>query len=530
MEKLTGIFSKIIACLVFFSFAVILGIIIILDRSHLDWFNYRIAIRNVFLLVGWAVVFGFIFAFRGKLKPWAKKSGSLLQWKKTLLFCSVILFIVEIIIVKAIHFQVGWDVYYMKDMAQQFLQGGLSSFYKDYMVTNPNNIFIFGLNVFFLWLGNLIHVDGYILFIIFGVLCTNISCYLVGVVTYRMTKKMLPAWIAYGIAVVLLGLSPWMSVPYTDTISLWISVLSIDIYFILKERMAHPAWMALLIFALGGITYYLKPINIFVGLSILIVEIIHFTKEKFQLKKILVCILVAVVSLFCVKGFQQLVWTGLDYTPDSRYEKPMVYYLMLGNDPLLGGVYNTVDDDYISGFYSLEEKKEASLSLLKTRMSQMGVSGYLSLLVRKMDVDFNSGLFGWGKEADFVYELYDTDSGFDHSIRNIYYVGQGSGVYSWLDQKELCFLEDGKNFQFLAVVTQGVWLFVLMMCLLFGIYGWKKTSKNPVEDVISVAVLGMILYLVLFETNARYLISMLPVFFVMAGVGCSKMIEKIVGE
>ena len=530
MEKIKGAFSKIISFFVLFSFTMILGILVFVDRRNLDWFNYRIMFRNYVFVLGWLLVFGLLFWKRKAIAKLLRLDSGLKVTKRTLLIASVVLFVVQLIVAKAIHFQVGWDVKYMWEMATQFLEGEVSSFYSRYIITNPNNIFIYAYNIFFLWLGEKLSLDGYILFIVFGILCANLSCYLVGITTYRFTGKSIPAYVAYGISVALMGLSPWITVPYTDTLSLWVSVLILDLYVIFRKKEGNLFLKVLILFSLGSVGYFFKPINLFVCLAIVIVEVFHFSKEKWNVKKIGIVFLALVVVAFGTKLVQKGVWKAVDYTPDDRYEKPATYYLMLGNNPQLGGVYNTVDDYYISGFYDIDQKKEESMKLLKERLSDMGVRGYLSLLVRKMDVDFNSGLFGWGKEADFVYELYSTDSSFDHFLRNIYYVGEDSACFSWLDQRNLCFPEDGNYFQVLAVGTQGVWILVLFMCGVYGFYMLKRKESRPGEDVLSVAILGMILYLILFETNARYLISMLPLFFVMAGVGCSGLFRQWIGE
>ena len=56
MEKIKGVFSKTISFFVLFSFTMILGILVFVDRRNLDWFNYRIMFRNYVFVLGWFLV------------------------------------------------------------------------------------------------------------------------------------------------------------------------------------------------------------------------------------------------------------------------------------------------------------------------------------------------------------------------------------------------------------------------------------------------------------------------------------------
>lgn len=78
-----------------------------------------------------------------------------------------------------------------------------------------------------------------------------------------------------------------------------------------------------------------------------------------------------------------------DYTDTQM---PPIYYLMFAVNPESRGSYSESDFEMISQYPTLKEKEEASLEILKERLTDYGISGTLSLAVHKLANTWSDGI------------------------------------------------------------------------------------------------------------------------------------------
>ena len=83
-------------------------------------------------------------------------------------------------------------------------------------------------------------------------------------------------------------------------------------------------------------------------------------------------------------------------------------------------------------------------------------------------------------------------------------------------RSENAFPEGGENFSVFANISQIIWYIVLILCFVQSIrmlfYKESISESKDVSIITGITILGMFVFLTLFETNARYLFSLLPVF------------------
>lgn len=181
------------------------------------------------------------------------------------------------------------------------------------------------------------------------------------------------------------------------------------------------------------------------------------------------------------------------------------HYLMMGlNDNSWGG-FSEEDFKFSDAIYGKELKRQSELKMAKSRLSEMGVTGYVNLVIHKFAKDYLDGTFGWGRSDTFYMEIYPSRGTISNILRSWYY-GYGN------------------LFSYHALIRQLLWVGVLIFVPFSSI---TKKEFNTIEKVLIFSVLGFILYLQLFEAQARYVFVFAPLFQILAAIGEKNMNKRI---
>ncbi len=502
----------------------ILLVLILVDRSDLSWFYHSMYLSNAWIAGILIVLFIFLWKapFLAEFRERFSNAKSDAGLSKKLWISTGLLLILQGIILHSIFLYVDYDVNYMKEAASQFIHGGLSDFYVSYFATNTNNVIVLGINILFQLLGEGIGIDGYLIQVVFGVLLVDTTIHCTAMVTCLVTGKKSHTLVTYILMVLLLGLSPWIMAPYTDVFSLLVPVGTLYLYLKLRDCRMNVCLKTILIFGPSIVCIQLKPTNAVIALSILIVEILR-ERELISWKKLGQILLGFVIIAGCFLILQRGVYAALSYEPNEARAKTALHYMLLGSNTSSGGCYNWDDDAYTDSYLTAEEKNAADWALIKERYTSMGFSGFLYHLTKKTDMNYNSGTFGWGKEVPTVHQLLPSDGSFLTTfLRNLYYV-DGDTVYLTEGEKTLgvsrAFQEGGAYFGYFTLTEQFLWIMVLLLILKASISVFRSKGENSYRDILLIAFLGMFLFVTIFETNSRYLLSYLPIFVLLAVEG-----------
>ncbi len=488
----------------------ILAVLLIVDRYNTDYFYNTVPLPNIILI--FASLFLVILMVYG-----LKKIEFRWNPKKIMLALSAILLVVEVVIVYNIFLYIDWDVRFIRDGANFYIAGVKDAFTEDYFKMNPNNVMLLSFTILAERIGTLLGINGYKIVILTAIIITNLSVLLTGIVTYEVSQNDKLSLICYGFAAVLVGLSPWMMVPYSDTFSLILPIGEIYLYVKYKKATTRPRKMALfLLMAFGALFMYLiKPTNIIILLAIIIYEIIETNRCNY--KKWLGIVGGIIIAAVLAYGLQAAVWNALGYESDPNREKPVSHYLMIGANYESVGQYTNEDHLYSDSFDGKSLKTEMNIRKIKERLNYMGPVGYARHMIKKTDLNFNSGIFGWGKEIGFYSSIPDKDGALATFFRNIYYVDGPCVLWNNFG----CY---GEKFGLLVLVEQFMWLTILFMCSLTMVVRDNRLA------IMKMAIVGMILFVSLFETNARYIYSYVPVFILLAGMSLPRLVGRSNGE
>lgn len=310
----------------------------------------------------------------------------------------------------------------------------------------------------------------------------------------------------------LIGISPWVSIPYSDSMGLLFPILILDIYINRKnQKKIFVPWLEIAILSFIG--YKIKPQIFIVFIAILMVECINIFKEKKKIKKDIFRRLAAVIiGIVCAGLVSQAAVSSMNFYIDKNKTFNMQHFLMMGMNPDTMGVYSGEDVGFSMSFETADARDKANMDMALERIKNMGIVGVSKQLVRKTLTNYYDGTFCWGGEGSFFLNVLEEKNtpicSFARSLyytRSLYYKGNYYAVWA--------------NFE------QMIWLTVLLISI-FSIFADKSSDK----EVIMLAIIGLTLFELIFEARARYLYTYVPLYIVLAIYGVSFISRKVINR
>lgn len=98
-------------------------------------------------------------------------------------------------------------------------------------------------------------------------------------------------------------------------------------------------------------------------------------------------------------------------------------YMVMGLNQQTTGSYSSDDAALIGQHPVKAEQIEFQTELVKTRIKELEISGYLKFLLTKTVMTFNDGTFNWGREGGYSLNGYPvlSDSSYVASLREIFW-------------------------------------------------------------------------------------------------------------
>ncbi len=412
-----------------------------------------------------------------------------------------ILFFLHVIVIRSYYFHAAWDANAVIQLADSLAHGEDVSFLNHYYSFYPNNLFLGSIFAIIRKAVHIIGLHNYEYFMLIVVQC--ILCELAGYFVFKIIRKITGDNVAalYGqiIYVLIVWSSPWISVPYSDSFGLIIPITIIYIY-AYKDKFKYPIFAWVLISALAMIGYSIKPQTFMAFLAVLVAEVVFFTRKNFKVKT-LITALVVVITLACtfmaVAGMKKS--TGIIVDKDQTYALP--HFLMMGLNYEYMGSWAPNDVGYSATFDNLDERNKADLKEAFRRFRTMGVPKLMILAVRKTISNYNDGTFCWGGEGGFYIRILESDGSMLSQItRGMYY----------------CFDDDtrGEYYRIWSNYAMMVWI----ACLFFAIFSVLQTPGKELMS-ISVSIVFITVFELLFECRARYIFAYAPIFIVASSIG-----------
>lgn len=429
---------------------------------------------------------------------------------------TVILFFGQMYVFYNIFFLSGWDVSLIRGAAQAIASTGADSipdWFYGYYSQCPNNLLLMYLGAIMLKINNTIGIFSGEYVMMCGVFVCSVinsaTCYLV----YKTANLFLSkssSFIGYCLAVALIGISPWTVIFYSDSVGLIIPILSFYLYVkpIDKKVLSYISrFCAVFILVVG---YFIKPQCVIMLIAIIGIEIFYllrgFSFEK--LKKPLAVVMSIVICYLSVTVAINLTNEKMGIEINDNKAFGMTHYMMMGLNQEKGGVYSADDVKFSQSFETVEERKEANIKEIVSRLKNMGVGGYVKHLAKKMLTTFNDGTFAWSAEGTFYLQVPEgLNTKMSAFLKSFYY-------------------SYGSRNDYFNLFAQIIWIIVLIGAFCSAFKKTDKSNKKQI-DILWISVFGLILFECLFEVRARYLYTFAPIFCVLAILGLKEICEFI---
>lgn len=417
---------------------------------------------------------------------------------------AVLLFLLELVIVRGCGFATGWDA------------GTITNFEElnaNYYSTYPNQLFLAGVFQRINQLAAAFGIqDGYTCCVIFGCLHVSASVFLIAQVA-RQVGGLKAGCCCFAASFVFLGLSPWILVPYSDTYAVFWTTFILFCYVCIKNK-PIKVFCILLGSVIG---YSIKPTVVFVLVAIVLVELvcqINLRRRKNANETQIAAkpcaseskkqsLLLSVFSAFLALGlgfFLVFEVKDIGVSIDDSKALSFTHYLMMGFNPETKGAYS--ESDVLFSLDQPEQKRQnVNIKVWEERISQMGKRGLIYFFATKSLSNYADGTFSWEGEGHF----YSSISGDSDILKSLYGIGYG--------QENL-----------FAPIAQTIWLFVLFG-LILACFLCNKASKYECVAMLSILMLSC--FLLLFECRARYLFLFIPFYTLLCVLGWRELSWRI---
>lgn len=403
-------------------------------------------------------------------------------------------------------YRTGWDAGTVLDdtLSYAFGEGAEYAYYYAY----PNNrlIFVILVKIFRLLIalgitnttvlyGAIVLIQC-ILFWITGLLVKDIIL--------SFTGDIKAATFGYLLCSVFVTMSPWVVIVYTDCLGIIFPVLLLWLFMKMPDDTIIQKmikWVVIMAFALLG--YQIKTTTFITYIAELLALFLVAFSEK---NKIHVVVDLSIAILSCVflltifsshKDF--LLGTSAfeketGASVDRESELTMFHYLMMGLNDEYDGTFNFDDDTFSHYIQSYDERISQEKKQIKIRLKKLGPMGVLKLYSKKLIIDYNDGSFGYGLSGEeFVDDPLLEDA-------------------PWNIWARFFTFPTHKGYLVYLNLMQILWLGIIPFMLFIKI-------KDKMNVPMALCLVGITMFVILFESQQRYLFLYGPVYVIVSVIG-----------
>ena len=249
---------------------------------------------------------------------------------------------------------------------------------------------------------------------------------------------------------------------------------------------------------------------IIIFISIVIFLFISIFTNKEYKKNILVFVLISIISFSALniminELFSSLAARNLIYAENKNNIEslPKMYWIVMGSNNSRLGTWNQEDArDIALANISKEEKNKIAVEKIISRLKNYGLHGYIKFITEKLTWIFGDGTFF------YPIKFY---SSIDENKKN-----------NFLSNT---FIYGAVNYSYMIYFAQAVWVIILYLILKsFFMNINSKTIK--IDDIILVAIIGLLIFFTFWESRSRYIFNYTPVFIYTAVLGFTRYYNK----
>ena len=409
--------------------------------------------------------------------------------------------LIQLFLIYGYYFETDWDVQQLVGAARASAAGDSEALqgYSWYFSECPNNLFLTGIFALVFKICGLFGLQGLFPLLVLQCLSGTVVSWML-FQTLSRACDVPTAFFGQLLFLIFVGLSPWFSIPYSDTASLlfimgmvWLAMTSV------LSRRPRLKWLLLAL--LAGAGYAVKPQTMLVFIALLpfcwprsgnkVVFSLRGKKRSAALPLLLAgfvsaCLLAAAVGKS----------TGIPCHKEPAFG--MTHYLLIGMNSRTMGDYAPEDVEFSRSYSTRIARAKAELQESGRRLKAMGMSGFFRHLCEKTVLTYGDGTFSWGKEGTFFDTLFpEKGKPFAGFSRKVYYTREYGGAY----------------YPLFCLVSLVFWLGILFWSVVGGMIG-----RDPLTNALCLALLLLAVFEILFECRARYLFGFTPLYLMCASM------------
>lgn len=384
--------------------------------------------------------------------------------------------------------------------------------YREYFELYPHNLGVTMLVGFVMRLAGGYFWAPYIL----NVIAIDISL----VVAYLLAKRVFGMRIAAMVMLLCLFTTPlylYAPIVYTDTLSMPFPVLTLYCWVLAwdaakKKRTGRYFILFGCIGASAAAGYLLKPVAA-IGLAAVIAEVLFTCRAKgeplenddssvrwrWRIPALIISIAVFVAGIQLFRGFVD--YTGYSQGIPSEKTFPYTHWLAMGmNKPWSeGGTsygyggFSDSDLIELKKVPTYQQKEEVTRQRIKDRLNAFGVRGYGRFLLQKLEWTWTDGTY-------YVPEKLRREPVQKFKIHD----------YILVDKTK----NTGRGYLILAQVVHSI---IMLFIFIGGLFAFMRRI-HPLYRVMAVMCLGILIFLLFWETRSRYITFLIPAFTLMAAL------------
>ena len=472
-----------------------------------------------------------------------------------LVACFAAAYLAQLFVSSHIYFRTGWDVQIIDGEVLRHLQGEAwqSEEGRYYFSVYPNNLLLLHTLVSLRQLGAALCPAAPERLLQYATCVpANVATLLSCCSVYKLTARKGLALACAAVGIVLVVLSPWMVIPYSDQVAILFPSLALFCWTFVRR----PAPRYALASFACVVGYYYKPTAIFALAAIALVAVSDLPRLLareghshggrgrvwWRAGTALVAALVgagAAVGLYCaVTAPDQAVLDG-----DARMT--WTHFLMMGLNPETEGYWNGDDVTFSELQPNVAAREGANREVIAQRVRDLGPRGLLIQMAKKDMLAYGDGTFAWGIESGFFSEIPQDERPATALLRSVFYPseveGRGGGEHyeAWASLEQVLWfsvlasttlnlaafggrrrrLGDDKDVGAASGTAPGAARHLAPGAAGSGCERDPEEARRAMRNAAATSLLALSLFLMLFETRARYLFLYAPIYVMLAGLG-----------
>jgi len=408
-------------------------------------------------------------------------------------------------------YEYGWDARVIMDMAQSLHAGrplGDSDY--DYLSLYPNNLPLLAIDRFGVDMGQRLGLSPDAVLITLNGISVAVTLYAVHLLVVRVAGRG-PALTAQLATLVLVGTSPWLSVPYTDFYAMPFIVGGVA----LADRALAPGrsstriilWV--LAIASISIAYSIKTTPVVIVIAAVLTAVIatfdHGLPAARRMGVVAACAasVVAFVALGTGLTSAATSASGADSSRiDPTVTPPVLWWVALGSVEQRAAsgasAYGAYSREMVTAVQgrTQDQMRDYASSVLADQWGERGLGGTVAFYSNKAAWNWGDGMFwAWGEGGDSRPDTLAPATGATGVLHEV------NGLH-------------GSAYQWRADLTQGLWIAVLIGAGL----GLLRAPYRRETVLVAVSVLGIAAFTLLFQGRSRYLFAFVPLVVALAGM------------